>query len=60
VKEKLGLVNFKNIEMDQEGKVFLKKKGMAIDLGGIAKGYAKTVSRLVLDGYRLMKKGVQR
>jgi thiamine biosynthesis lipoprotein len=40
VKEKLGLVNFKNIETDQEGKVFLKKKGMAIDLGGIAKGYA--------------------
>jgi thiamine biosynthesis lipoprotein len=40
VKEKLGLVNFKNIEVDQEGKVFLKKKGMAIDLGGIAKGYA--------------------
>jgi thiamine biosynthesis lipoprotein len=40
VKEKLGLVNFKNIEMDQEGKVFLKKKDMAIDLGGIAKGYA--------------------
>jgi thiamine biosynthesis lipoprotein len=40
VKEKLGLVNFKNIEVDKEGKVFLKKKGMAIDLGGIAKGYA--------------------
>jgi len=40
VKEKLGLVNFKNIETDQEGKVFLKKKNMAIDLGGIAKGYA--------------------
>ena len=40
VKEKLGLVNFKNIEMDREGKVFLKKKGMAVDLGGIAKGYA--------------------
>ncbi len=40
VKEKLGLVNFKNIEVDQEGKVYLKKKGMAIDLGGIAKGYA--------------------
>ncbi len=40
VKEKLGLVNFKNIEVDQEGKVFLKKKDMAVDLGGIAKGYA--------------------
>jgi thiamine biosynthesis lipoprotein len=40
VKEKLDLVNFKNIEVDQEREVFLKKKGMAIDLGGIAKGYA--------------------
>jgi thiamine biosynthesis lipoprotein len=40
VKEKLDLVNFKNIEIDQEGKVFLKKEGMAIDLSGIAKGYA--------------------
>lgn len=39
VKEKLGLVNFRNIEVNQEGKVYLKKKGMAIDLGGIAKGY---------------------
>lgn len=40
VKEKLGLVNFKNVEMDREGRVFLKIKRMAIDLGGIAKGYA--------------------
>ncbi len=40
VKQKLDLVNFKNMMMDQEGKVFLKKRGMAIDLGGIAKGYA--------------------
>ena len=40
VKEKLDLVNFKNIEMNREGKVFSKKKGMALDLGGIAKGYA--------------------
>lgn len=39
VKEKLDLVNFKNIEMDQERRVFLKKRDMAIDLGGIAKGY---------------------
>ena len=54
VKEKLGLVNFKNIEMDQEGKVFLKKKGMAIDLGGIAKGYAvdRAFKLLKSLGYR--------
>jgi thiamine biosynthesis lipoprotein len=49
VKEKLGLVNFKNIEMDRERRVFLKKKGMAIDLGGIAKGYA------VDRGFELLK-----
>jgi thiamine biosynthesis lipoprotein len=54
VKEKLGLVNFKNIEMDQEGKVFLKKKDMAIDLGGIAKGYAvdRAFELLKSLGYR--------
>jgi len=40
LKQKLDLVNFKNMMIDQEGKVFLKKRGMAIDLGGIAKGYA--------------------
>ena len=40
VKEKLDLVNFKNLKVDQEGRVFLKKKGMGVDLGGIAKGYA--------------------
>jgi thiamine biosynthesis lipoprotein len=54
VKEKLGLVNFKNIETDQEGKVFLKKKGMAIDLGGIAKGYGvdRAFELLKSLGYR--------
>jgi len=40
VKEKLDLVNFRDVSINREGKVFLKKKGMAIDLGGIAKGYA--------------------
>jgi thiamine biosynthesis lipoprotein len=40
IKQKLDLVNFKDVMIDQEGKVLLKKRGMAIDLGGIAKGYA--------------------
>ena len=40
LKQKLDLVNFRNVMIDQEGKVFLKKREMAIDLGGIAKGYA--------------------
>jgi thiamine biosynthesis lipoprotein len=40
VKKVLGLVNFRNISTRSGGKVFLKERGMAIDLGGIAKGYA--------------------
>jgi thiamine biosynthesis lipoprotein len=40
VKETLNLVNFRNLKTHYGGKVLLKKKGMAIDLGGIAKGYA--------------------
>jgi len=40
IKENLSLVNFRDVTFNSEGRVFLKKEGMAIDLGGIAKGYA--------------------
>lgn len=41
IKEKLRLVNHENVLLDEENKrVMLKEKGMMIDLGGIAKGYA--------------------
>ncbi len=40
VKETLNLVNFRNLKIHYGGKVSLRKKGMNIDLGGIAKGYA--------------------
>jgi thiamine biosynthesis lipoprotein len=40
VKERLILVNFRDVMINREGQVFLKKRGMSIDLGGIAKGYA--------------------
>jgi thiamine biosynthesis lipoprotein len=37
----LALVNWRDVEIDGEnGTVFLKKKGMMLDLGGIVKGYA--------------------
>ncbi|WP_455543170.1 FAD:protein FMN transferase [Intestinibacter sp.] len=40
IQEKLALVNYKNISLNEENKsVKLNKKGMEIDLGGIAKGY---------------------
>lgn len=41
IKEKLPLINYKNVLLNEsEKKVMLKEKGMMIDLGGIAKGYA--------------------
>lgn len=41
IKQKLPLVNYKNIIIDYNEKtVYLKQKDMAIDLGSIVKGYA--------------------
>jgi thiamine biosynthesis lipoprotein len=41
VKARLPLWNYKNIVVDaKKGTIFLRKKGMQIGLGGIAKGYA--------------------
>ena len=41
VKKRLALIGWQNIVLDPKKKtVFLKKKGMSITLGGIAKGYA--------------------
>lgn len=41
IKEKLPLVNYKYISLDEKNKsVKLERKNMEIDLGGIAKGYA--------------------
>ncbi|SKA87857.1 thiamine biosynthesis lipoprotein [Caloramator quimbayensis] len=50
IKEKLPLVNYEDIVLDDKNKtVFLKRKGMIIDLGGIAKGYAAD------EVYRILK-----
>lgn len=41
VKKRLALVDYKQVVLDKRKKtVFIKKKGMSITLGGIAKGYA--------------------
>lgn len=40
IEEKLALIHPWDIELDEEGRsVYLKKAGMAIDLGALAKGY---------------------
>ncbi|MCB9560929.1 MAG: FAD:protein FMN transferase [Kofleriaceae bacterium] len=54
VKKRLALVGYKNVVLDaKHHTVKLKKKGMRITLGGIAKGYAvdKAVKILVDLGY---------
>ncbi|MCX7793890.1 MAG: FAD:protein FMN transferase [Thermodesulfovibrionales bacterium] len=55
IKKALKLVNFKNIVLDERNNtVFLKKKGMLIDPGGIAKGYGadRAVEILKAEGIK--------
>jgi len=54
VKKRLALVGYKDIVIDKKKKtVLLKKKGMSITLGGIAKGYAvdKVVALIKKAGF---------
>ena len=48
-KQMVRLINYKNIELDDENKtVFLKEKGMRIGFGGIGKGYAAEMAKEVM------------
>ncbi len=47
------LVNYKNIVFGDDKEIYFKKKGMAVDLGGIAKGYAVDCALLVLKKYKI-------
>jgi FAD:protein FMN transferase len=38
IEEKMGLVDYTQVQV-QDGRVFLPREGMALDLGGVAKGY---------------------
>lgn len=41
IRSRLPLVNYRNVRLDRKNStVFLTRKGMLLDLGGIAKGYA--------------------
>lgn len=55
IREKLPLVNYHNVVVDKKNStVFLRKKGMMMDLGGIAKGYGAdlAVEALQRDGIK--------
>lgn len=50
LRERLPLVNYKNIQLDEKAHtVFLRKKGMVLGLGGIAKGYALEKAAAILE-----------
>jgi len=52
IQEVLPLVDYTQVEINEEDySVFLKNPGMAIDLGGIAKGYAADEAAKVLKQY---------
>lgn len=40
INENLALVNYNDLELMDDNYVFLKRKGMKLDIGGIVKGYA--------------------
>jgi FAD:protein FMN transferase len=49
IQELLPLVHFRNVVLDRENReVFLKREGMKLDLGGIAKGYAADSAAAIL------------
>jgi len=48
IRKVLPLINYHDVLMDDQGRVLLKKPGMSIGLGGIAKGYAVDRAMAVL------------
>jgi thiamine biosynthesis lipoprotein len=52
----MSLVDYRNIEVDQTaGTVFLKKQGMKLDLGAIAKGYAADGMAKIIKRHGIQK-----
>ncbi|MDR0643660.1 MAG: FAD:protein FMN transferase [Treponema sp.] len=50
----LPLVNWQNVRIDSDG-VFLTKSGMALDLGGIVKGYAADEAARILTANKVKR-----
>jgi len=52
IKKRLPFINYRDIEIDEADRtIFLKKKGMSIGLGGIAKGYAVDMAMKKITDY---------
>ncbi|MBF8982765.1 FAD:protein FMN transferase [Lutibacter sp. B2] len=48
IKEKMDLINYKNVIINEDKSIFLENKKQGIDLGGIAKGYIADEVKKVL------------
>ena len=56
IDEVLPLINWRNIELDRRThSVFLKRQGMALDLGAIAKGYAADEAAAIVKSARIKR-----
>lgn len=56
IKNALKYVNYKNIVLNKkDNSVFLKEGNMAIDLGGIAKGYAADQLKSIVEKYKIKR-----
>jgi thiamine biosynthesis lipoprotein len=54
IDETLPLINWRNIELDTQTKsVYLSRRGMALDLGGIAKGYAADEAAKIIKKHKI-------
>jgi thiamine biosynthesis lipoprotein len=54
IREALPLVNWRDVVVDRDaGTVFLRRPGMRLDLGGIAKGYAADEAIRIIEKYRI-------
>lgn len=50
IKNSMALIDYNDLELMDDNQVFLKRKGMKLDLGGIVKGYAADeVKRILMD-----------
>jgi thiamine biosynthesis lipoprotein len=54
IRETLDRINWRDVLVDREaGTVYLRRPGMALDLGGIAKGYAADEAVRIIKKYRI-------
>lgn len=55
IEEKVELVNYKDLQLLDHNRVYLNRKGMKLDLGGIAKGYAADEVKRIFNEHGVNK-----